>query len=248
MASSSTVLLVGGKTPGCPRGEETPSPEGKTSQERFGHLTMAKGQAWLLVTSGSALTMSFDCLTWHTLANKEKYPKFPAPAGLLLFQRYHRIIESESFRLEKLSKVIESNDLPGAAPNHVPKMPPSKSRRAFPWWPEVSPRLISVSYIQVHGTIHLQIRCPCVQGSECPARAAGHDFFVEDNVQGHSVSCSGSCARSKKQSFKMQMSRTTLLFNCRGSSSVDFSKEPSAREKHCPGRCCRAEWRFALCG
>lgn len=117
VASPSTTLLVEGRTPGCPQGEGAPSPEGKTLlREIWAPGSMGKDQAWLLITSGSALTTSFGCLTWQTLANKEEEcPRFPVPAGLLLFQGCHRITESESLRLGKFSKVIECKPSPDTA-------------------------------------------------------------------------------------------------------------------------------------
>lgn len=49
-----------------------------------------------------------------------------------------------------------------------------------------------------------------------------------------------SCVRSNALGLKMQTSRTTPLFNCRGSSSADFSYEPSARKKYSPVKHSRA--------
>lgn len=181
--------------------------------------------------------MSCGCLT---LANKEeKCPRFPIPAGLLLFQRYHRIIEwnhlgwKHSLRSSSASLYLA---LPGPPLNPIPEMLLRKGRRVFPWCPEVSPRLISqLDSTPWHDSPANQVSM-ALQGPECPPRAAGADPSAEESARA-SWGCSGGCAGSKERSFKMQMSRTTPLFNCRGSSSVDFSKESSAREKHCPGRC-----------
>lgn len=192
--------------------------------------------------------MSCGCLT---LANKEeKCPRFPIPAGLLLFQRCHRIIEwnhlgwKHSLRSSSASLYLA---LPGPPLNPIPEILLREGRRVFPWCPEVSPRLISrLDSTPWHESPANQVSV-ALQGPECPPRAAGADPSAEESARA-SWGCSGGCAGSKERSFKMQMSRTTPLFNCRGSSSVDFSKESSAREKHCPGRCWGAEWRFALCG
>lgn len=176
---------------------------------------MGKGHIWLLVTSESALSMFLSC--FNPLANLSRVGQ--QGGKLPKISSSHR-----SFALPKTSEVLQR-----------------KRMRVCPWWSGVSayadsPHLESTP---IHDSTanHASVVLLSRELTTLPELLwviSLQKAMVKDKW------LSLCCARSNNMSFKMQMSRTTPLFNCRGSSSVDFSYEPSAREKHCPVKCCRA--------